>query len=372
MSTRRGLAIGCGGLLGFAWTAVALDAVERAMNWDVRTADVLIGTSAGAEIVAALGSGRTPTDLLAALDATPGADEVLAGHVAVDPGKLPPLPGLGLPALGLLGAGVRAGSAYTALAGLLPRGRGDAGWLRAYGRALADSDGWVSHPATWLVAAEASTGVRTTFGAQGRVGAAARGQAFGPHSEVSRNVQVAAEVPGRRVEVARSGVDADVASIEDAAVHKDSSCRSAADLGDAIAASWAIPGWFPPVQIGGRSYVDGGSVSSVSADLLLPLELDEVVIVAPMTSAGGAPATGLDRIERLLRAQMTRVLDREVALLQAAGTRVIRVEPGPGELAAMGPNFMDSARRPATLAAARRDVPARVATAIRTAHREFA
>ncbi|MFE1593910.1 patatin-like phospholipase family protein [Nocardia sp. NPDC058705] len=315
MTTRRGLAIGCGGLLGFAWTAVALDAVERAMNWDVRTADVLIGTSAGAEIVAALGSGRTPIDLLAALDATPGADAVLAQHVAVDPGKLPPLPGLGLPGPGLIGAGVRAGSPYTALAGLLPRGRGDAGWLRAYGRALAGADDWVSHPATWLVAADASTGARTAFGAQG-------------------------ETP--------------------------------ADLGEAIAASWAIPGWFPPVRIGGRSYVDGGSVSSVSADLLLPLELDEVVIIAPMTSAGGAPATGLDRVERLLRAQMTRGLDREVALLRAAGTRVIRIEPGPGELAAMGPNFMDSARRPATLAAARRDVPARLAEAIRTAHREFA
>ncbi|MGW6424038.1 patatin-like phospholipase family protein [Nocardia sp. NPDC055053] len=308
MTTRRGLAIGCGGLLGFAWTAVALDAVERALDWDVRTADVLIGTSAGAEIVAALGSGRTPADLLAALDGAPDADPVLAQHVAVDPGTMPPLPAIGLPGLGLVGAGVRSGSVYTALAGLLPKGRGDANWLRAFGRALAPRGGWVDHPATWLVAADPSSGERVAFGSTDA-----------PH----------------------------------------------VDLGSAIAASWAIPGWFPPVSIDGRDFVDGGAVSSVSADLLAPLYLDEVVVVAPMTSAGGAPATGLSRVERLLRAQMTRGLDREVALLRAAGTRVIRVEPGPAELAVMGPNFMDSARRQATIAAARRILPGRVADAVR-------
>ncbi|MFD6389682.1 patatin-like phospholipase family protein [Nocardia sp. NPDC060259] len=308
MTTRRGLAIGCGGLLGFAWTAVALDAVERALDWDVRTADVLVGTSAGAEIVAALGSGRTPADLLAALDGAPDADPVLARHVAVDPGAMPPPPALGLPGLGLVGAGVRSGSVYTALAGLLPKGRGDANWLRAFGRALAPRGGWVDHPATWLVAADPSSGERVAFGSKDA-----------PH----------------------------------------------VDLGSAIAASWAIPGWFPPVSIDGHDFVDGGAVSSVSADLLAPLHLDEVVVVAPMTSAGGAPATGLSRVERLLRAQMTRGLDREVALLRAAGTRVIRVEPGPAELAVMGPNFMDSARRQATIAAARRIVPDRVADAVR-------
>ena len=49
------------------------------------------------------------------------------------------------------------------------------------------------------------------------------------------------------------------------------------------------PGWFPPVEIAGRRFVDGGSVSSVSADLLATYPLDEVVVVAPMTTEGGAP-----------------------------------------------------------------------------------
>ncbi|MDO3649683.1 patatin-like phospholipase family protein [Nocardia mangyaensis] len=342
MTTRRGVAIGCGGILGFAWTAVALDAIERALGWDLRTAEVLVGTSAGAELVAALGSGRTPADLLSALDGAPGADLVLARHVSVDPGKIPPLPGLGFPGLGLIGAGVRGGSAYTALAGFLPRGRGDASWLREYGSALAPN-GWVDHPNTWLVAADAATGKRVAFGANPPFHAGATADDIGAN---------AATVSGGAV------VESPVAATDIPVV----------DLGEAIAASWAIPGWFPPVRIGGHSYVDGGAVSSVSADLLVPLGLDEVVIVAPMTSEGGAPATGLNRVERLLRAQMTRGLDREVALLRAAGTRVIRVEPGPEDLAAMGPNFMDFARRASTLATARRTAPRRVAAAIRVSN----
>lgn len=314
MTTRRALALGCGGTLGFAWTAVALRAVEEALDWDARTADVLLGTSAGAEMVAALGSGRTPQQLLDALEGerSTDVDPLLADHVATHPGHLPPRPALGLPSVGLLRAGLARRSAYTALAGLLPPGRGDAGWLREYGDALAAPHGWAAHPATWVVAADAGTGERVAFGAPG---------------------------------------------------------SPACTLGEAVAASWAIPGWFPPVSIGARRYVDGGGVSSVSADLLLgsgddgpvrPL-VDEVVVIAPMTSEGGAAGRGLDRVERLLRRQMTRGLDREVALLRQAGVRVVRIEPGPDELAAMGANFMDLRRREATLAAARRHLPGRVA-----------
>ncbi|WP_183099299.1 patatin-like phospholipase family protein, partial [Nocardioides pelophilus] len=126
MTTRRALAIGCGGTLGFAWTAVALRALEEQLGWDARTAEVLVGTSAGAEIVVALGSGRTPQDLLDALDGRDHADPLLAAHVAVHPGSMPPVPALAMPALGLVRAGIARRSPYAAIAGLLPRGRGDA------------------------------------------------------------------------------------------------------------------------------------------------------------------------------------------------------------------------------------------------------
>ncbi|OXM58906.1 patatin, partial [Amycolatopsis thailandensis] len=49
--------LGCGGTLGFAWTAAVLDALHIRAGWDPREAEVLIGTSAGAEAVAMLGAG---------------------------------------------------------------------------------------------------------------------------------------------------------------------------------------------------------------------------------------------------------------------------------------------------------------------------
>ncbi|QYJ03303.1 patatin-like phospholipase family protein [Nocardioides panacisoli] len=312
MTRRRALAIGCGGTLGFAWTAVALRALEEELDWDPRTAAVLLGTSAGSEAVAAIGAGRTPQDLLDALERRPGADPVLSRHLARAPGRFPPVPAPSLPGLGLARA-TRAGrSSYAAGAALLPRGRGDATFLRDYAAALTDGAPWVDHPATWLVAADATTGEQVPFGAPG---------------------------------------------------------APRAVLGEALAASWAIPGWFPPVEVAGRRYLDGGAVASVSADLLADAPVDEVVVVAPMTTEGGVPATGADRVERVLRRRMTAGLDREVAALRAAGIRVVRIEPGAEELAAMGPNFMDPARRAATLEAARRAVPARVATAVVAADR---
>lgn len=335
--TRRALAIGCGGALGFAWTAVALRLLEQRLEWDARTADLLIGTSAGAEVVAALGTGRTPQQLLDALDAAEAVepleeddglagrgglsgptlvDPVLAAHLTHHPGHLPPVPWPALPTVGLLREGLARRAPYTVGAALLPRGNGDASWLLAYGDALADAGSWTTHPGVRIVAADARTGRRVAFGAP--------------------------EAP-------------------------------AASLGEAVAASWAIPGWFPQVRIGGRGYVDGGTVSSVSADLVLDLpedeRPDEVVIVAPMTSHGGARGRGWSRLERLLRAQMTHGLEREVRALKAAGIGVLRVEPGPQELAAMGANFMDVRRRRATIAAARKSLPSRIDTLAR--HRAY-
>jgi len=40
-----------------------------------------------------------------------------------------------------------------------------------------------------------------------------------------------------------------------------------ADLVDAVSASCAVPGVWPPVRIGGRRFVDGGMRSATNADL---------------------------------------------------------------------------------------------------------
>jgi len=304
---RRGLVIGCGGTLGFAWTAATLQAVEHELGWNARTADVLVGTSAGSEAVALLGTGRSAESVVEALSGS-NTDPVLARHLSQHPGTVPPVPRPSWPATGLVLAGLRGDIDRTAaLAGLLPRGRGDATWLDEFGHALAGGDNWATHPATWIVAADTKTGERVAFGSPG-----------------------APQVT----------------------------------LGRAITASWAIPGWFPPVRIQGREYVDGGTVSTASADLVLPLELDEVIVLAPMASAGPAPAAGAARVERVLRRRMSRGLDTELAALSAAGTRVVRVHPSQQDLDAMGANFMDLSRRDHVLATAIRTAPSTVRAAL--------
>ncbi|WP_280488095.1 hypothetical protein [Nocardia cyriacigeorgica] len=55
--TRRGLALGCGGTLGFAWSAAALAAVERAMGWDAREAVAIVGAPGGGAFWGLVGAG---------------------------------------------------------------------------------------------------------------------------------------------------------------------------------------------------------------------------------------------------------------------------------------------------------------------------
>ncbi|QUQ72139.1 patatin-like phospholipase family protein [Kutzneria sp. CA-103260] len=124
-------------------------------------------------------------------------------------------------------------------------------------------------------------------------------------------------------------------------------------LRDAVRASWAVPGWYPPVTIDGRRYLDGGVTSTASADLAAGLGLDEVVVIAPMASTDGARVGGLGgRLESLLRKPMSRGLVRETALLASTGVRVTLLCPSAAELAVMGPNFMDPRRRLLALRAA--------------------
>ncbi|MBB5914823.1 NTE family protein [Nocardia transvalensis] len=289
---RRGLAIGCGGTLGAAWTIAALAAVREVLEWDPREADVLVGTSAGAELVTMLGSG-VGVDELTAMQVGNVTNPVLLRHLRDAPGRFPPLPRPAPGALRMALHGKRSEQGLlTAGSGLLPVGSGDAGWLERLATELNPGRAWVSHPATWLVAMDYATGERVPFGAPG-----------------------APVVP----------------------------------IGTALRASWAVPGWFPPVVAGGRRYIDGGAASTASVDLLVPHALDELVVLAPMASTGRISATGPGHfLERQLRNRMSAKLDAEIAAVRAAGTRVLRVDATADDLAVMGPNFMDGRRRRAT------------------------
>lgn len=97
-------------------------------------------------------------------------------------------------------------------------------------------------------------------------------------------------------------------------------------LVDAVGASCAVPGVWPPVTIGDRRYVDGGVRSAVNADLATGAEA--VVVLAPVSSAFGP---------------MPRLSAQVAALRQHA--RVTVVAPDAAARRAIGRNVLDPARR---------------------------
>jgi NTE family protein len=87
--------------------------------------------------------------------------------------------------------------------------------------------------------------------------------------------------------------------------------------------------------------VDGAVHSTTNADVVARLGLDVVIVVAPMSCERGAEGRRVDRpFRRLCRSW----LEHEVRRLEAAGTRVIVVQPNADELQAMGLNGMASDR----------------------------
>ena len=99
---------------------------------------------------------------------------------------------------------------------------------------------------------------------------------------------------------------------------------SGADLVDAVTASCAIPGIWPPVTIGAARYIDGGTRSVVNADLAAGYQ--RVLILAPMADPS---------------------LDEQVARLVAAAeeVEVLVITPDDESTAAFGLNPLDPAVR---------------------------
>ncbi len=110
-----------------------------------------------------------------------------------------------------------------------------------------------------------------------------------------------------------------------------------AALVDAVAASCAVPGVWPPATIAGRRYVDGGLRSADNADL----------------AAGHAAVAILSPIGGLALTGGPSALATETAALEAAGAAVIAVEPDAEARAAMGFNALDPSTRAAAAEAGR-------------------
>lgn len=298
------LVIGCGGTIGGAWTVAALHALAEETGWDPREATVLQGTSAGAELVTMLGGGVAVADLVAMQRGT-ATDERLRRHIAATPPSLPPIP---LPRLlnpRLLGSQ----TGLAAATGIAPVGRGDADWLQRLADGFSDDTGWLPHPGVRMVAFDYQRGERVAFGAPG---------------------------------------------------------APAATAGEALRASWAVPGWMPPVTIGGRHFVDGGAASTASVDLIAPEEAETIYVITPMASEPGTRAPGVGaRLEHLLlRRPMSVGLDREVAAVRERGAHVVVIRPDAADLSGLGSHFMRRGRRLPAFEASMRTAPATVRRAL--------
>jgi NTE family protein len=114
------------------------------------------------------------------------------------------------------------------------------------------------------------------------------------------------------------------------------------DLVDAVAASCAVPGIWPPVSIEGRRYIDGGMRSASNADLATGC--DDVLVIAPMAELPMVAPDVKQRIDELERV-----------------ARVVTIRPDEASTAAMGMNPLDPATARPSAEAGRVQAAAHVA-----------
>jgi NTE family protein len=295
---RIGLVLGAGGVLGGAWLAGGLAALTQETGWDPGSADYIVGTSAGSLFAALLAADVPAKRLLpTSTDAIPSdlpADAWMLMDLTLESSyKLPlavprsiPWPG----SLGLSLSGLRRGENWPllrALGGLMPRGSVSTEPISRTVRRVQKS-GWAKHPHCWITACDYASGEQVVFGRKG---------------------------------------------------------APRADLADAVAASCAIPGYFQPVEINDRCYIDGGVHSMSNAALLEGEELDLVVIFNPLSARTSIKGWNpVERVEAAIRRVAAHQLDLEVARLLDAGTHVLVIEPTDDDLVAIGHNLMNARR----------------------------
>jgi len=275
----------------------ALQALQEEVGVDLRDFDVLVGTSAGSVMAALLGAGVGVADLVNHQRGDRSESGLLAGfdfdYVPVTGGTRRSRPRRGSRELLLRNARqLPQLPPMAVLSGLLPEGQGH---LDAVGALVSHvvPQGWVSREGLTVVALDYDTGRRVPFG-----------------------------LPGEWV----------------------------VPLPEAVMASCAIPGWYEPVRIDDRRYIDGGAWSSTNLDLVAGEGLDEVFVLAPQASFDAeAPALWTTRLERQWRNRVTQRVLREATAVHRAGTEVTILGPGRSDLEAMGGNLMDLSRRPAVI-----------------------
>ena len=286
---RIALVLGAGGVAGGAFHAGVLSALAEATGWDPQTAEVVVGTSAGSVAGTTLRAGLSAADLYARAVGTPMSADGQRLMARVGPPMSPPplreapsrVPTPGDVAAVLRRAARRPFAARPGalLAALAPEGSIRTEFISSTVANIV-GDGWPA-ASLWICAVRRDDGRLAVFG-------------------------------------------------------RDEQPR----LGDAVAASCAIPGFFRPVEIDGVAYIDGGVHSPTNADLVATEGPDLVIVSSPMSYAGHAlrAVSPTRRWSRLL-------LDGEAMSLRRRRIPVVAFQPTADDIAVMGLNAMDPSRR---------------------------
>jgi NTE family protein len=308
---RVGLVLGAGGVLGGAWLTGGLHAIASETDWDPSSAEYIVGTSAGAMIGVLVAAGVPPWFMVAhsrgevfdglhGPDGRPaaGADRAAGAVFRLHRG----LPQLGPGSLRMAATALANPLRHTPLqmlAGWLPAGLISTDSLAETVRRAVPGR-WAEHPNYWAVACDYGSGRRTPFG---------------------------------RIDMPH------------------------VDVAEAVAASCAIPGFYRPVRINGRRYVDGGVCSASNLDLVAGRGLDLVICMNPLSGSGGpALRDPLGWLPTLSRVANRRRLEHEERKVRRFGTRVAIIEPTTEDHAAMGLNWMSAERRRRVIETAERTV----------------
>ena len=274
------LVLGGGGILGEAWMTAVLAGIEEAGGFDARAAGRFIGTSAGSIVAAALAAGVSAHTRLGERGELPAIASDDSDSEPLLSRVLGPVLGIGgaiaapVAALALTSTERPGAFARRAALSRAPRGRRS---LADLGRSIDRSGaGWDGR--LMVAAVEIESGRRVVFGGAGA-----------PDVSVSAAVQ----------------------------------------------ASCAIPGVFRPVEVDGRTYVDGGAWSPTNMDAV-PIRRGESVLC--LNPTGSLPLTGsLTGALGPLSRSITRT---EALSLRHRGARVTTVNPDRATAAAMGINLM--------------------------------
>jgi NTE family protein len=287
---RIGLVLGAGGMVGLAYHAGVLRALQKEAGFVPDDAQIVVGTSAGSVMTAYIRAGHSIDDLW---------DLALGTHASME-------------GLGQTPTERRAKTAFTpAFGSLMDLGRRAIGSTVLLGRSL------VRFPTPRIPDALIpllKAGLFRMDEAEARFH-----EDLGDEWPRSSTAICAVDIgTGRRVVF--GSADAPEAT-----------------LPEAVLASCAVPGLYVPPQIGGRTYVDGGVHSSTNLDVAARAGVDLIICIAPMAYD---PSSDVDPVGRVTRRIAANQLAHEVRLARGRGAEVLMFRPTGDDVRVQGVNLM--------------------------------